>query len=144
MAICARSPEWVYSLSDMARVIPALFDVLADQRRSAGVSETDVASAFGSRERTVLRWEAHENYPWGAKGRDLERAVAAYAVTAGLDPLDLWRDAIHRAEGAEGELRAMGPDAGGAGRENAAEEAADAREDQESPPGESTPGAPGL
>jgi transcriptional regulator with XRE-family HTH domain len=85
----------------MLDVIPALMDVLADARRKAGASTAAVADAAGVKERTLERWEAHDNYPWGD---DLPKSVEAYAKAAGVSAATLWRRAIQRADQAGRQL----------------------------------------
>ena len=65
---------------------------LHDERRAVDIGESDMATSLGVDWRTIRRLETG-----ATMGRDIDRAVAAYAHVLGLDDgRSLWRRALDR------------------------------------------------
>jgi transcriptional regulator with XRE-family HTH domain len=58
-------------------------------RETAGLRQIDIATAAGTDNGVVSRFESGERLP-----RDLDRLVAAYGSECGVEPYELWRQAL--------------------------------------------------
>lgn len=115
-----------------------LADTLRHEREAADMPVEHIAVAMGVSVRTVTRLENPDELgPSGAKpwGRDIDRAVAAYAHLLGLDPRDLWRMALDRWQNTQPTLD-LTDDLPGGRYVEAIREAALARRDRTSTRGE--------
>lgn len=73
-----------------ARMSYWLADALVDVRKAAGVDKVDIAMILGAHEHTIKRLEDGQSM-----GRDVDRAVSAYADLADLDGREVWWTALY-------------------------------------------------
>lgn len=72
-------------------LLPHLGRAARDHRRRAKLKLVRVAYSLNKAEATMSRFERGEVQP-----NDLDRVVAAYAREVGVEPIDIWADAMER------------------------------------------------
>lgn len=62
-----------------------------DAREAQGRKQVHVAASLGLNQETIGRFERARTWP-----RDPDAIIAAYADDLGIEPIDLWEDALRR------------------------------------------------
>lgn len=88
-------------------VLRELREVLKEARQPPGKDPVATFDAVSSNypaggENAVRRFEREETSP---RYEDVDRMVAAYSTATGVSVLDLWKEAIDRAQAAEAKLK---------------------------------------